>query len=252
MQIVSWNVAGIRACIKKGFIDFFNEINADIFCVQEVKALKEQIEFLPEGYELYAYPAVRKGYSGTLIYTKMKPLSVKYGIGDSEYDDEGRNITLEFADFYLVNCYVPNVKRTLERMASRMRYEELFLNYIEELKQTKPVIFCGDLNVAHEEIDIKNAKANIGNAGFTYEERDKLTNLLAHGFTDTFRYFYPDKTDAYTWWSYMKDVRAKNIGWRIDYFIVSNDVLPYLKDSIIYKDIYGSDHCPIGLILKDK
>ena len=252
MKIISWNVAGIRACIKKGFIDFFNEINADIFCVQEVKALKEQIEFLPDGYELYTYPAVRKGYSGTLIYTKIKPISVTYGIGEKEYDEEGRNITLEFENFYLVNCYVPNVKRTLERMDSRMHYEEIFLQYIKKLEKSKPVVFCGDLNVAHEEIDIKNAKANIGNAGFTYEERNKMSELLNNGFIDTFRYFYPDKSDAYTWWSYMKGVRERNIGWRIDYFIVSKNFINQVEDSLIYKDVLGSDHCPIGLYIKNE
>lgn len=252
MKIISWNVAGIRACIKKGFIDFFNEINADIFCVQEVKALKEQIEFLPDGYELYAYSAVRKGYSGTLIYTKIKPISVTYGIGEKEYDEEGRNVTLEFENFYLVNCYVPNVKRTLERMDSRMHYEEIFLQYIKRLEKSKPVVFCGDLNVAHEEIDIKNAKANIGNAGFTYEERNKMSELLNNGFIDTFRYFYPDKRDAYTWWSYMKGVRERNIGWRIDYFIVSKNFINQVEDSLIYKDVLGSDHCPIGLYIKNK
>lgn len=252
MKIISWNVAGIRACIKKGFIDFFNEINADIFCIQEVKALKEQIEFLPDGYELYAYPAVRKGYSGTLIYTKIKPISVTYGIGEKEYDEEGRNVTLEFENFYLVNCYVPNVKRTLERMDSRMHYEEIFLQYIKKLEKSKPVVLCGDLNVAHEEIDIKNAKTNIGNAGFTYEERNKMSELLNNGFIDTFRYFYPDKSDAYTWWSYMKGVRERNIGWRIDYFIVSKNFINQVEDSLIYKDVLGSDHCPIGLYIKNE
>ena len=250
MQIISWNVAGIRACLKKGFIDFFNETKADIFCVQEVKALKEQIEFLPEGYELYIFPAIRKGYSGTLIYTKIKPLSVNYGIGVKEFDEEGRNITLEFEKFYLVNCYVPNVKRSLERLDSRMHYEELFQAYIKKLEKEKPVIICGDLNVAHEEIDIKNAKANIGNAGFTYEERTKMTELLNNGFIDTFRYFYPDRSEAYTWWSYINHARERNVGWRIDYFIVSESFINQVKDSIIYKDILGSDHCPIGLMLK--
>ncbi len=251
MKIISWNVAGIRACINKGFIDFFNKINADVFCIQEVKATEEQFDFRPEGYEMYLFPAQKKGYSGTLIYTKIKPINVTYGINDEEYDNEGRNITLEFEDFYLINCYVPNVKRTLERMDSRMRYESVFLTYIKELEKTKPVIFCGDLNVAHEEIDIKNAKSNIGNAGFTYEERGKMTELLNAGFIDTFRYFYPEKTDAYTWWSYMRNVRARNIGWRIDYFIVSKNFINQIEDSVIYKDILGSDHCPIGLIIKE-
>lgn len=250
MKIISWNVAGIRACLKKGLADFFYDVDADIFCMQEVKALEEQFDFRPEGYKMYLFPAVRKGYSGTLIYSRVDIISVVYGIGDSEYDDEGRNITLEFPDFYLVNCYVPNVKRSLERMDSRMRYEDLFLKYIKKLEKKKPVVFCGDMNVAHEEIDIFNVKSNIGNAGFTYEERGKFTDLLAAGFVDTFRYFYPEKEGAYTWWSYMKGVREKNIGWRIDYFVVSRSFISKVKDSLIYKDVMGSDHCPIGLIIE--
>ena len=209
MKIISWNVAGIRACLKKGLEEFFRDTHCDIFCMQEVKANEEQFDFRPEGYHMYLYPAKRKGYSGTLIYTRVEPISVHYEIGDSEYDDEGRNITLEFKDFYLVNCYVPNVKRDLSRMESRMRYEDLFLAYIKRLEEHKPVVFCGDMNVAHEEIDIRNAKSNIGNAGFTYEERCKFSELLDHGFIDTFRYLYPEKRDAYTWWSYRKGVREK-------------------------------------------
>ena len=251
MKIISWNVAGIRACLKKGLEEFFCDTHCDIFCMQEVKANEEQFDFRPEGYHMYLYPAKRKGYSGTLIYTRVEPISVRYGIGDSEYDDEGRNITLEFKDFYLVNCYVPNVKRDLSRMESRMRYEELFLAYIKKLEKHKPVVFCGDMNVAHEEIDIKNAKSNIGNAGFTYEERGKFSRLLQAGFIDTFRYLYPDRRDAYTWWSYMKGVRERNIGWRIDYFVVSKSFISKVKDSLIYKDILGSDHCPIGLIIEE-
>ena len=251
MKIISWNVAGIRACLKKGLEEFFRDTHCDIFCMQEVKANEEQFDFRPEGYHMYLYPAKRKGYSGTLIYTRVEPISVRYGIGDSEYDDEGRNITLEFKDFYLVNCYVPNVKRDLSRMESRMRYEELFLAYIKKLEKHKPVVFCGDMNVAHEEIDIKNAKSNIGNAGFTYEERGKFSKLLQAGFIDTFRYLYPDRRDAYTWWSYMKGVRERNIGWRIDYFVVSKSFISKVKDSLIYKDILGSDHCPIGLIIEE-
>lgn len=251
MKIISWNVAGIRACLKKGLADFFYDVDADIFCMQEVKALEEQFDFRPEGYKMYLFPAVRKGYSGTVIYSRVDIISVVYGIGDSEYDDEGRNITLEFPDFYLVNCYVPNVKRSLERMDSRMRYEDLFLKYIKKLEKKKPVVFCGDMNVAHEEIDIFNVKSNIGNAGFTYEERGKFTDLLAAGFVDTFRYFYPEKEGAYTWWSYMKGVREKNIGWRIDYFVVSRSFISKVKDSLIYKDVMGSDHCPIGLIIEE-
>lgn len=251
MKIISWNVAGIRACLKKGLADFFYDVDADIFCMQEVKALEEQFDFRPEGYKMYLFPAVRKGYSGTVIYSRVDIISVVYGIGDSEYDDEGRNITLEFPDFYLVNCYVPNVKRSLERMDSRMRYEDLFLKYIKKLEKKKPVVFCGDMNVAHEEIDIFNVKSNIGNAGFTYEERGKFTDLLAAGFVDTFRYFYPEKEGAYTWWSYMKGVREKNIGWRIDYFVVSRSFISKVEDSLIYKDVMGSDHCPIGLIIEE-
>ena len=251
MKIISWNVAGIRACLKKGLAEFFESVDCDVFCMQEVKALEDQFDFRPDGYTMYLYPAARKGYSGTVIYSRIQPLSVRYGIGEEEYDNEGRNITLEFPDFYLVNCYVPNVKRDLSRMESRMRYEELFLAYIKELEKKKPVVFCGDMNVAHEEIDIKNAKSNIGNAGFTYEERRKFSELLSHGFIDTFRYLYPEKIDAYTWWSYMKGVREKNIGWRIDYFVVSKSFISKVKDSLIYKDILGSDHCPIGLIIQE-
>ena len=250
MKIISWNVAGIRACLKKGLEEFFCDTHCDIFCMQEVKANEEQFDFRPEGYHMYLYPAKRKGYSGTLIYTRVEPISVRYGIGDREYDDEGRNITLEFKDFYLVNCYVPNVKRDLSRMESRMRYEDLFLAYIKKLEEDKPVVFCGDMNVAHQEIDIRNAKSNIGNAGFTYEERCKFSDLLDHGFIDTFRYLYPEKRDAYTWWSYRKGVREKNIGWRIDYFVVSKSFISRVLDSFIYPDIFGSDHCPIGLLIK--
>ena len=251
MKIVSWNVAGIRACLKKGLEDFFESVNADIFCMQEVKALEEQFDFRPQGYTMYLYPAKRKGYSGTVVFSRIKPLSVIYGIGDNEYDDEGRNITLEFSEFYLVNCYVPNVKRDLSRMDSRMRYEDLFLKYIKKLETKKPVVFCGDMNVAHEEIDIKNVKSNIGNAGFTYEERGKFSELLSAGFVDTFRYFYPEMENVYTWWSYMKGVREKNIGWRIDYFVVSKSFISKVEDSLVYKDVLGSDHCPIGLIIKE-
>ncbi len=252
MKLISWNVAGFRACLKKGFADFFKAQDADIFCLQEVKAEKDQYDFSPLGYYEYLFPAQRKGYSGTLVYTKEKPLCVTYGLGIEEYDSEGRTITLEFSKFYLVNVYVPNVKRTLERMDSRMCYEELFRKYITKLDQQKPVIICGDFNVAHTEKDIKNAKQNIGNAGFTDEEREKFTSLLAAGFTDTFRALHPDTTDAYTWWSYMKGVREKNIGWRIDYFLVSKRMMTSVEQSLIYSDILGSDHCPIGLILKKK
>lgn len=250
MKLISWNVAGFRACLKKGFANFFEEENADIVCLQEVKAEKEQYDFSPSGYYEYLFPAKRKGYSGTLIYTKIKPISVKYGIGEVEYDEEGRNITLEFNNFYLVNCYVPNVKRNLERMDSRMRYEECFKEYIKKLEKDKPVIICGDFNVAHTEMDIKNAKQNIGNAGFTYEEREKFSELLDSGLIDTFRYYNQEKTDAYTWWSYMKGVREKNIGWRIDYFLVSKRFIHQITNTMIYKEVLGSDHCPIGIEIK--
>ena len=247
MKLVSWNVAGIRACLKKGLKEFFEEVGADIFCMQESKATEDQFDFLPEGYERYLYPAVRKGYSGTVIYAKRKPVSVSYGGLDPEYDAEGRMTTLEYEDFYLVNIYVPNVKRGLERMESRMRFEDLFRSYLKRLDQEKPVVICGDFNVAHEEIDIRNAKQNIGNAGFTYEERGKFDELLQAGFIDTFRFLYPDMKDAYSWWSYRKGVREKNIGWRIDYFLVSSRLRTNIKDALIYSDVLGSDHCPIGL-----
>lgn len=250
MKLISWNVAGFRACLKKGFPDFFYYEQADIICLQEVKATKDQYDFSPNGYYEYLFPAIRKGYSGTLIYTKIKPISIKYGIEDEEYDHEGRNITLEFDNFYLINVYVPNVKRSLERMASRMRYEQLFKEYIQKLDKIKPVIICGDFNVAHTEFDIKNAKQNIGNAGFTYEEREKFTELLQIGLIDTFRYYNPNVSDAYTWWSYMKNVREKNIGWRIDYFLVSKRIIDKIKNTMIYKDVMGSDHCPIGIEIK--
>lgn len=251
MKLISWNVAGIRACLKKGLQDFFEKEDADIFCMQEVKALKCQYEFHPNNYYEYLYPAKRKGYSGTLILSKMKPKNVMYGIGEKEYDEEGRVITLEYEKFYLVNVYVPNVKRTLERMKSRMRFEELFRMYLRKLKTEKTVIVCGDFNVAHEEIDIRNVKQNIGNAGFTYEEREKFTELLNQGFIDTFRYYHKDEKDYYTWWSYMKDVRKRNIGWRIDYFLTSKRFINNIKDTMIFNDIYGSDHCPIGIEIKE-
>lgn len=247
MKIVSWNVAGFRACLKKGFADFFESENADIFCLQETKALKEQIEFEAKGYKCYLNAAQRKGYSGTLIYTKEEPISVQFGIGEEVFDIEGRAITLEYPEFYLVNVYVPNVKRDLSRLDERMKWEDLFKEYLLKLNEKKPVITCGDFNVAHEEIDLKNPKSNIGNAGFTYEERGKMTELQSAGFIDTFRYYNKDVTDAYTWWSYMFDARAKNIGWRIDYFLVSERIINKVTNTIIYKDVYGSDHCPVGI-----
>lgn len=250
MKIISWNVAGFRACLKKGFESFFNDVQADVICLQEVKATEEQYDFHPQDYFEYLYPAERKGYSGTLIYSKIEPISVVYGIGIDKFDIEGRCITLEFSDFYLVNLYVPNVKRTLERMDERMEWEQKIKNYLKKLDSVKPVVVCGDFNVAHTEMDIKNAKQNIGNAGFTNEERQKFTELLASGFIDTYRYYHPDDTDKYTWWSYMKDVRARNIGWRIDYFLVSNRFINQITDTMIYSEVYGSDHCPIGIKLE--
>ena len=246
MILVSWNVAGFRACLKKGFEDFFKEINADIFCLQEVKAEKQQIPFDPKNYYCYIYPAEKKGYSGTLIYTKKKPLNVKYGLDIDKHNHEGRIITLEFNDFFFVTEYVPNVKRDLSRLDYRMKWEDDFRAYLKELEQVKPVVLCGDLNVAHNEIDIKNAKANIGNAGFTYEERGKFTELLNAGFIDTFRYFNKEK-QQFSWWSYMGNARSKNIGWRIDYFVVSESIINKVSSSIIHDEVMGSDHCPIEL-----
>ena len=246
MKIISFNVAGFRACLKKGFIDFFESEKPDIICLQETKLLESELEFRPDGYEYFLYPAVKKGYSGTMIYTKVKPISIKYGIDDTEYDDEGRTITLEFEDFYLINVYVPNVKRDLSRMESRMRFQDLFVDYMNSLDKVKPVIVCGDFNVAHNEIDIKNVKSNIGNAGFTYEERDKMTILLNNGYIDTFRYYNPD-TVKYTWWSYIGGARAKNIGWRIDYFVCSKRFIDKIKNTMILDNVMGSDHCPIGI-----
>ena len=250
MKIISWNVAGLRACLKKGFADFFQESKADIYCLQETKLLEEQLTFHQEGYFEYLNPAERKGYSGTMIYTKKKPLSVTYGINIEKHDQEGRVITLEYKDFYLVTVYTPSAKRGLERLDYRMEWEDDFKNYLKELDQKKPVVVCGDLNVAHEEIDLKNPKANIGNAGFTYEERNKMTDLLNAGFIDTFRYFHPNEENHYTWWSYMGNARSKNIGWRIDYFLVSERIIDKVKDTMIYQDVYGSDHCPIGISLE--
>lgn len=251
MKLVSWNVNGLRAVITKGFEDFFKSINADIFCIQETKMQQEQLDEkimkIFQGYNTYFNSAEKKGYSGTAIITRNKPLNVTYGIGIEEHDKEGRVITLEFDNFYMVDCYTPNSKRELERLDYRMVWEDAFRNYLMELNKIKPVIMCGDLNVAHKEIDLKNPKTNHRNAGFTDEERNKMTELLEAGFTDSFRYMYPDKEDAYTWWSYMFKAREKNVGWRIDYFVVSNDIKEKIQDSYIYWEIYGSDHCPIGL-----
>lgn len=247
MKCISWNVNGIRACINKGFNDFFEVIDADIFCIQETKCQPDQIDLQFEGYTTYLNSAEKKGYSGTAILTKCKPLQVTYGIGIEEHDKEGRVITLEFENFYMVNIYTPNSKRELERLEYRQIWEDEIRKYLLELDSKKPVIMCGDLNVAHEEIDLKNPKTNRGNAGFTDEERAKMTELLQAGFTDSFRYKYPEKTDAYTWWSYMGKAREKNVGWRIDYFIVSNSIKEKITDAKIYPDVLGSDHCPIEL-----
>jgi exodeoxyribonuclease-3 len=246
MKIVSWNVAGFRAVLKKGFEEFFDSINADVFCIQESKVELDQFNFNKEGYDMYLYPAEKKGYSGTLIYSKVKPLSISYGMGIEEHDHEGRIITLEFNDFYLVNEYVPNVKRDLSRLDYRMTWEDDFRNYLKSLEKTKPVVVCGDFNVAHNEIDIKNAKANIGNAGFTYEERGKFSELLDAGFTDTFRYLHPDEV-KYSWWSYIGHARDRNIGWRIDYFVTSKSIINKVKGAYIFDNVMGSDHAPIGL-----
>ncbi len=250
MKLISWNVNGIRACVNKGFKDFFETIDADIFCIQETKCQPDQIDLKFEGYHAYWNSAERKGYSGTAIFTKKEPIGVTYGIGIEEHDKEGRVITLEFNDFYMVDIYTPNAKRGLERLDYRQVWEDEIRKYIVNLNKTKPVIMCGDLNVAHEEIDLKNPKSNRGNAGFTDEERAKMTELLNSGFTDSFRFLYPEKTDCYSWWSYMGKAREKNIGWRIDYFIISNDIKDKIKDALIYPEIMGSDHCPVGLIIE--
>ena len=247
MKLISWNVNGIRACLNKGFSDFFKEVNADIFCLQETKCQPEQINLEFEGYTSYWNSAERKGYSGTAILTKKQPVNVTIGI--EEHDKEGRIITLEFENFYLVTNYTPNAKRELERLDYRMVWEDEIRKYLLELNKKKPVIMCGDLNVAHEEIDLKNPKTNKGNAGFTNEEREKMTELLNAGFIDSYRYLYPEKIE-YSWWSYMGHAREKNVGWRIDYFIVSNDFRENIKDATIYTEILGSDHCPVGLEIK--
>ncbi len=247
MKIISWNVAGMRACYSKGLQDFVTKEMADIYCFQETKVLPEQVPMHIEGYEEYLYSAEKKGYSGVMVYTKITPLAVRYGIGVEEYDKEGRVITLEFEDFYLIACYVPNSKRELERLPSRMRFEDIMRGYLKELSLEKHVIYCGDLNVAHKEIDIKNPKTNRFSAGFTDEERAKMTELLGAGFADTYRRLYPSEI-KYTWWSYMRNAREKNIGWRLDYFIVNEEYMKNIKDALIYGDIQGSDHCPIGII----
>lgn len=238
---------GLRAAVNKGFMEFFKEIDADIFALQETKMMEGQLELVLEGYYQYWNSAEKKGYSGTAIFTKKKPINVSYGIGIEEHDKEGRIITLEFNEFYFVNCYTPNSKRELERLEYRMVWEDEIRKYLKKLDKKKPVIYCGDLNVAHKEIDLKNPKTNRRNAGFTDEERNKMTCLLEAGFTDTFRYLYPEKENCYTWWSYIGKAREKNIGWRIDYFITSNTIQTKIKESTIHPEILGSDHCPVEL-----
>lgn len=247
MRLISWNVNGLRACVNKGFLDFFREIDADFFCIQESKLQEGQIELELPGYYQYWNYAVKKGYSGTAIFTKREPLSVSYGIGIEEHDQEGRVITLEYPEFYLVNVYTPNSQSELARLSYRMEWEDAFLHYLKTLEEKHPVIFAGDLNVAHQEIDLKNPKTNRKNAGFTDEERSKFSHVLEQGFLDTFRYFYPDQEQIYSWWSYRFRAREKNAGWRIDYFCVSESLKEKLQDAKIHTQIMGSDHCPIEL-----
>ena len=250
MRLISWNVNGLRACVQKGFLDVFRELDADCFCLQETKLQPDQIDLELIGYEQYWCSAEKKGYSGTALFTKRKPLSVTYGIGVPELDNEGRVITAEFPEFYLVTCYTPNAQRGLARLDHRMRWDEAFRSFLKELDGRKGVIVCGDLNVAHQEIDLKNPKSNRGNAGFSDEERESFTKLLDAGFTDTFRYLHPDATGCYTWWSYMYKARQNNAGWRIDYFLVSDRLRGQIKETPIYHEIQGSDHCPVGLELQ--
>lgn len=247
MKCISWNVNGIRACVGKGFLDFFKKIDADIFCIQESKMQEGQLELDLPGYYQYWNYAQRKGYSGTAIFTKQEPLSVQYGIGTEEHDKEGRVITLEYPDFYMITVYTPNSQNELKRLDYRMEWEDAFLAYLKNLEKTKPVVVCGDMNVAHKEIDLKNPKTNRKNAGFTDEERGKMSALLDSGMIDTFRYFYPEQKDIYSWWSYRFHAREKNSGWRIDYFLVSEILKDRLQDAKIHTDIMGSDHCPVEL-----
>ena len=250
MKLISWNVNGIRACVQKGFLDFFNEVDEDIFCIQDSKLQEGQINLELEGYHQYWNYAEKKGYSGTAIFTKKEPISVYYGLGIEEHDREGRVITLEFEDFYMITVYTPNSQNGLARLDYRMKWEEDFKNYLKNLEKTKPVIVCGDLNVAHKEIDLKNPTTNRKNAGFTDEEREKFTELLNAGFIDTFRYFYPDTKGIYSWWSYRFNARKNNAGWRIDYFITSESLKDRLESAKIHTEILGSDHCPVELIIK--
>ena len=250
MKLISWNVNGLRACMQKGFAEFFTASDADIFCIQESKLQEGQIDFAPEGYYAYWNYAQKKGYSGTAIFTRKEPLSVHYGIGIPQHDTEGRVITLEFPDFYMVTCYTPNSQNELARLSYRMEWEDAFLSYLKGLDQNKPLILCGDLNVAHAEIDLKNPKTNHRNAGFTDEERGKFTELLDAGFIDTFRALYPDRAGIYTWWSYLRKARETNAGWRIDYFVTSARLREKIADATIHNEIFGSDHCPVGLELR--
>ncbi len=250
MKLISWNVNGLRACMQKGFLEYFKEADADFFCIQESKLQEGQIELELPGYEQYWNYAEKKGYSGTAVFTRHKPLSVAYGIGMEEHDHEGRVITLEYEEFYVVTVYTPNSQDELKRLDYRVRWEGDFLAYLKNLEKTKPVIYCGDLNVAHEEIDLKNPKTNRKNAGFTDEERGCFDQVLAAGFIDTFRYFYPDQKDIYSWWSYRFHAREKNAGWRIDYFCVSESLKDRLVDAKIHTEIFGSDHCPVELEIR--
>jgi len=250
MKFISWNVNGLRAVMTKGFKDIFDTLDADIFCLQETKLQQGQIDFAPEGYHCYWNYAEKKGYSGTAVFTKKEPLAVTLGMGIEEHDKEGRLITLEFEDFYFITVYVPNSQDELRRLEYRMKWEDDFLAYINKLQEKKPVIYCGDLNVAHKEIDLKNPKTNRKNAGFTDEERGKFTNVIEAGYIDTFRHFYPDLEGAYSWWSYRFQARAKNAGWRIDYFVTSASLAPRLKGAKIHSDIFGSDHCPVELTME--
>lgn len=249
MKLVSWNVNGLRACVKKGFEDYFNDVDADIFCIQESKLQEGQIDLNLKGYRQYWNYAIKKGYSGTAVFTKKEPISVRYGLGEDDTEPEGRILTLEFEDFYLTNVYTPNSQRDLARLPYRLEWEDRIREYLLELDRHKPVILCGDLNVAHQEIDLKNPKSNRGNSGFTEEERGKMTSLLSSGFIDAFRSLYPNTEGAYTWWSYMAKVRERNIGWRIDYFIVSERLKDSITDAQIHCEIMGSDHCPVVLEL---
>ncbi len=252
MKLISWNVNGLRAVMSKGFMDVFSSLNADVFCLQETKLQAGQIDMPLPGYHQYWNYAEKKGYSGTAIFTRRQPLSARYGLGVEEHDHEGRVITLEFPEFYLITVYTPNSQDGLARLPYRMTWEDDFLSYLKNLEKEKPVVFCGDLNVAHREIDIKNPKSNIHNAGFTQEERDKMTALLASGFTDTFRLLHPDETGAYSWWSYRFHARENNAGWRIDYFIVSDALRDRVAGASIHSEIFGSDHCPVELILREE